>query len=243
MAVLLSCKHAARSMPGGVMRTEGETHARLAAGDPSADGPVRIETIRAEESPPTFVMRGGPRGSARIVFLHGMCSHALGYAQSFQFAAASKGTLIAPQGDKPCGGPWSSWSNDVDAIDRRIVSTFRALGHADPEDIVAIGYSQGASRAQALAEKWPRRYTRLVLIAAPTLASPERVRSLRGAVTMAGERDRQDLMKKAAARWSAAGIPTAYFVIPEATHGSMGPSPEKTMGQALDWLWEHQNAN
>lgn len=202
-----------------------------------------METLDPKDQPPTYVMRGGPRGSARLVFLHGMCGHALGYAQAFQFAAATKGTLIAPQGDKPCNGPYSSWSNDIDAIDERIVAAFRALGHAEPEDIVAIGYSQGASRAQALARKWPRRYTRLILMAAPTLASPQGLGALRGAVTMAGELDRQDLMKKGVDVLMAAGVPTTYFTIPPATHGSMGSAPEKTMAQMLDWLWEHQKPN
>ena len=180
LATLWACQDATRSMPNGALRAEGPFE---------EGGPVRMETLDPKDQPPTYVMRGGPRGSALLVFLHGMCGHALGYAQAFQFAAAAKGTLIAPQGDKPCNGPYSSWSNDIDAIDERIVAAFRALDHAEPEDIVAIGYSQGATRAEALARKWPRRYSRLVLMAAPTLASPQGLGALRGAVTMAGELD------------------------------------------------------
>src|SRR6266699_3212467 len=100
-------------------------------------GPIRMEALDENVVPPTFVMRGGPRGTARMVFLHGMCGHALGYAQSFQWNAAKKGTLIAPQGDRSCGGPWSSWSKDIDALDARIVATFRSLGDPGPiDDIV-----------------------------------------------------------------------------------------------------------
>ena len=206
-------------------------------------GPIRMEALDPAASPPTFVMRGSPRGTERMVFLHGMCGHALGYAQSFQWSAASKGTLIAPQGDRPCGGPWSAWSKDIDALDARIVAAFRALGHDDPiEGVVVIGYSQGASRAEALARKWPRRYDRLILMAAPTLVDPNGLSTLRGAVMMAGERDRQDLMRKGARVMNRAGVPSTFFVIPEATHGAMGPTPEKTMGEALGWLSEHQRA-
>jgi pimeloyl-ACP methyl ester carboxylesterase len=208
--------------------------------DDRESGPVRMDVLDPTENPRTFVMRGGPRGAARIVFLHGMCSHALGYAQAFQFAAASKGTLIAPQGDKPCGGPWASWSNDIDALDKRIVAAFHALGHDNPDEIVVIGYSQGASRVAALARKWPHRYTRIVLIAGPTAVSPDGLRLLDGAVTMAGEFDRQGLMKKSAADLAAAGVPAAYFIIPRASHGSMGAAPETTFGTMLDWLWAHQ---
>jgi pimeloyl-ACP methyl ester carboxylesterase len=204
-------------------------------------GPIRMEPLDPRASPATFVMRGGPKGPARMVFLHGMCGHALGYAQSFQWNAAKKGTLIAPQGDRSCGGPWSSWSKDIDTLDARIVATFRSLGDAGPiDDIVLIGYSQGATRAEAMARQWPERYTRLILIAAPTVASPHGLSSLRGAIMMAGERDRQDLMRSGMRALKAAGIPSTFIVLPEATHGAMGSTPEKTMGEALDWLWAHQ---
>ena len=38
-------------------------------------GPMRMEALSPAEKPPTFVMRGGPVGPARLVFLHGMCGH------------------------------------------------------------------------------------------------------------------------------------------------------------------------
>jgi pimeloyl-ACP methyl ester carboxylesterase len=205
------------------------------------DGPIRMEALHPDAKPPTFVMRGSPKGEARMVFLHGMCGHGLGYAQSFQFSAAKKGTLVAPQGDRSCGGPWAAWSSDLEALDARIVAAFRELGHADPiDDVLLMGYSQGASRAEALARKWPARYTRLILMAAPAAISPRGLSSLRAAVMMAGERDRQDLMKAGRRAMLAAGIPSTFIVIPEATHGAMGPTPEKTMGEALDWLFAHQ---
>jgi pimeloyl-ACP methyl ester carboxylesterase len=204
-----------------------------------------MELLDPNETPPTFVLRGEPRGKARLVFLHGMCGHALGYAQSFQWSAASKGTLVAPQGDKLCGkGPWALWSGDLAALDRRIVDAFRRLGDEDPiGDVVLMGYSQGATRAEALARKWPERYTRLVLLGAPKAASPQGLASVRGAVMMAGERDRQDQMKAGMRAFRAAGIPSTFMVIPEATHGAMGPTPEHTMGAALDWLWENSRAD
>src|SRR5438270_6967839 len=81
----------------------------LAASSPPAY--VHMESLDAL-SPPVWVMRGGPHGRDKIVFLHGMCAHGLGYAQAFQFSAAKRGILIAPQGDVSCGGgtPWSKWS-------------------------------------------------------------------------------------------------------------------------------------
>jgi len=219
----------------------GETSTSGDAPKNGADnGPVRMEALSPAEKPPTFVMRGGPAGSARLVFLHGMCGHALGYAQAFQFSAAKKGKLVAPQGDKPCQGPWASWSGDLESLDARIVAAFRSLGETGPiDDVVVIGYSQGALRAEELARRWPARYTRLVLIASPRVSSPRGFDRVRSTVMMAGERDRQDLMKQGAKALAKAGIPSTFMVIPEATHGAMGPTPEKTMGDALEWLFAH----
>ena len=209
--------------------------------DDASAGPIRMEVLSPSETPPTFVMRGRPAGHARLVFLHGMCGHGLGYAQSFQFTAARRGKLIAPQGDKPCHGPWASWTGDLEALDARIVDTFRRLGEADPiDDIVVIGYSQGAMRAEDLARLRPERYTRLVLIASPRVSSARGFDLVRSTVMMAGGRDRQDLMKQSTKVLARAGIPSTFIVLPQATHGAMGSTPEKTMGEALDWLFSHE---
>ncbi len=200
---------------------------------------VRMEPV-AGSKPDTFVMRGEPHGPGKLVFIHGMCGHALGYAQSFQWSAAKRGVLIAPQGDVPCGSgsPWAKWSLDTAALDARIVAGFRALGFAEPiEDVTAIGYSQGASRAEALARTWPKRYTRLILIAGPTRVSPYGL-AVKSSLMMAGSLDRQDLMQWSARAFAAAGRRSRYMQIPDARHGSMGSAPEQTMSAALSWLYD-----
>jgi pimeloyl-ACP methyl ester carboxylesterase len=190
-----------------------------------------------------FVMRGGPRGPGHLVFLHGMCGHGLGYAQAFQFSAAKVGTLIAPQGDVSCGGVWSKWSSNLAALDARIVATFRALGDDSAlDDVWIFGMSQGATRAVALVQKYPERYTHLVSMDAPTALKRGNWAKLRAAVMMAGERDRQDLMRESERALRASGVPTLFLVIPEAGHGAMGPTPEKTMGEALRFLQQPQAA-
>src|SRR5690606_30361448 len=135
-------------------------------------------------------------GPAKLVFLHGMCGHGLGYAQSFQEAAARKGTLIAPQADVVCGeGPWAKWSQDVKSLDARITDAFRKLGHDEPiTDICVLGMSQGATRAAALARTFPERYSRLVSMGAPTQLEAAGLERLRAAVVMVGQRERKDLM-------------------------------------------------
>lgn len=201
--------------------------------------PVRIEALDPDAVPATYVLRGGSPGKRRLVFLHGMCGHAMGYAQSFQYSAARHGRIVAPQGDVVCGkGPWAKWSNDLAALNERIESAFIALGEQPPiDDICVMGYSQGATRAVELARKYPERYSRLISIGAPSVAEPQGLSHLKAALMMAGERDRQDQMQTSARRLSANGIRSEFREIPKATHGSMGPHPEQTMAEALDWVF------
>jgi predicted esterase len=203
--------------------------------------PVDIETVEVPGDVPAFVLRH-PRGDARMVFLHGMCGHGLGYVQAFATAASERGVVIGLQGDVSCGGPWRQWSGDVEGLHRRVEAAFVAagLGAGADEEILLMGYSQGASRAEALAARHPERYTRVVLMGAPTTPSAARLKGLRGAVMMAGERDRQDHMKAAARALQAAGVPATYIALPNATHGSLGGAPgdgERVMRRAFEWLW------
>jgi pimeloyl-ACP methyl ester carboxylesterase len=227
------CKSAASSD-----RRPASAHAPR--GTSPAAGPLRVERLSAVE-PPIFVLRGRDIGPGKLVFLHGMCGHGLGYAQSFQQAAARKGTLIAPQADVVCGdGPGAKWSRDVQALDARITDAFRRLGVEAPDrDITVLGMSQGATRAAALARAFPERYTRLISMGAPTAVSTGGLERLRAAVVMVGQRERKDLMLKSERSLKQAGVPVRSLLIPEADHAGMGPTPEQTMATALDWLWEN----
>lgn len=194
-----------------------------------------------ETKPPIFVVRGTPIGESKLVFLHGMCGHGLGYAQSFQHAAADRGTLIAPQADVVCGeGPGAKWSQDVAALDARIVAAFRTLGFEEPiDDVCVLGMSQGATRAAALARTFPKRYTRLISMGAPTEVESTGLGHLRAAVLMVGERERKDLMRSSEQALQRKSVPAKSLVIPDADHAGMGPTPEKTMAEALGWLYEN----
>lgn len=238
------CTSARASDAARDRHTAGDMAASASSGARQSAGPIRVELLDANESPPTFVLRGEPKGDGRLVFLHGMCGHAHGYAQSFQHAAAHYGTLISPQADRLCGGgPWAKWSHDVEALDRRIVDAFRRLGHPDPiDDIAIIGYSQGATRAETLARRWPERYTRLISIGAPDAPSGRGLKGLKAAVMMAGEFDRRDQMHRGVRSMVGHGVPSTFVLIPGARHGAMGNTPEQTMATALDWLWKNSKA-
>lgn len=129
------------------------------------------------------------------------------------------------------------------ALDARITTAFRSLGHAEPiEDICVLGMSQGATRAAALARTFPERYTRLVSMGAPTQVQTTGLDGLRAAVLMVGERERKDLMRSSEKALQRKGVPAQSMIIPDADHAGMGPRPEETMAAALDWLWENSRA-
>lgn len=172
-----------------------------------------------------------------MVFLHGMCVYPGYYVESFTKAAAARGDVVAIQGDVSCGSEWvMSWSLDLAALDRRIDAAFAAAQIASPKEIVLIGYSQGADRAEALVARYPEKYRAVVLIASSSPPSPARLRTVRAAALMAGSRDSAANMLTGQAALSRAGIKTTFITMQGAWHGSMGDDPEATLSKALDFV-------
>ncbi|EYF04984.1 alpha/beta hydrolase [Chondromyces apiculatus] len=200
--------------------------------------PVGAKEVEVPGDLPAFVVKGADGSCPRMVFLSGMCSHGLGYVQSFQGAAREHGGVLGLQGDVPCSadGVFRKYSFDLDKQDARIRKALETCG-GKAEDLVLAGYSQGAYVAERLAERWPERYARLVLIGAPTTPSAARLRKVRGAVMVSGEHDAKYRMKDGARGLGAAKVPATYLEMPGASHGQMTEA-EKTMREALTWLDE-----
>ncbi|WP_437819087.1 alpha/beta hydrolase [Sorangium sp. So ce1078] len=206
----------------------------------AAPGPVDPPLVATEMAVPgdrpAFVVTGPGGACPRMIALHGMCGHGLGFVQAFQGAAREHGGVLGLQGDVPCGadGVFTKYSPDPEEQDARIRTALSACG-GEAEDLVVIGYSQGAYVAERLAERWPERYSRLVLLGAPTTPSAARLRDIRGAVMISGEFDAKYRMKEGAGGLLAAKIPAIYREMPGARHGEM-PEAERLMDDALDWL-------
>jgi predicted esterase len=239
LVLALACDRADPSAPAAIAAEPDEAELTPASGIalPRRAPPIRVESLALDGDREAFVVRGA-RGSHSLVFLHGMCSHGQASLQSFQRASAEYGVAVAPTGDMACPGKERhSWSHRLDAIDGRIVEALFAAGASgEPRGLTLIGYSLGASRAEQLARKYPERYDTLVLIGGPTQPSPHRMAHLRAAAMIAGERDRQDLMKRGARAFDAAGIRARFFVLPGAKHGEMGSESERVMREVLDWV-------
>jgi predicted esterase len=202
--------------------------------------PVSVDELRVPDDLPAYVLRGA-RGDAKMVFLHGMCGHGQGYVQAFANAAAEHGTVIALAGEIACGDDpaFRKWSGDVEGIDARVDKAFAAAGQPlrEDDDVVVIGLSQGALRAESLVERFPKRYTRAVFIGAPRAPVPARVSSLEAAVIMAGEHEGTWPMKEGAKALSRGKVPATFIMIPGAQHAQLLEG-ERVMGQALEFVFE-----
>jgi pimeloyl-ACP methyl ester carboxylesterase len=198
--------------------------------------PVEVYTVNIPDDLAGFAVPGPDGANPRMLFLHGMCSAGVGDVQAFQFTASEHGGILAVRGDTPCddAGTLRKHSFDIDKLDARIRAAFEVSG-GQADDLVLVGHSQGAYLGERLAEQWPQRYSRLILIGAPAEPSAARLRHVRGAVMVSGELDVPTRMKHAAAELQAAGIPSTYLEMPGAKHGQMGDA-ERIFGEAFAWL-------
>ncbi len=199
--------------------------------------PVRVEEVPIPDDLPAFVVRGREHG-LKMLFVPGMCVHPGGYVESFEHTAASRGDLVTLQGDVSCGGDGFArkWSSDLDAMERRIEAAFAAAHVGEVRDVVVIGYSQGAERAERLVARFPDRYAAAILIASPVTPQPAELAGLAAVVTMAGTLDLQEKMRAAVPRLQHAGVAAEFVALPGARHGQMGDAPEESMSEALDFV-------
>jgi pimeloyl-ACP methyl ester carboxylesterase len=203
--------------------------------------------LEAEEVPvdgdlPVFVVRGTNGGRTRTVFLTGSCTHPTEVLSSFRRAGAMHGGVVALQGDLPCktgDGRLRKWSADTRLTTKRIDDALHALGVTETDDLTLIGYSQGAERAEWLANRFPAKYTRFILVAGPVPPAPARLSGALAVVTMAGKGDEREHMWMGAKRLRSASTPATYIEIPSRHHGQVDPEADALFAHAFDWLDEN----
>ena len=207
------------------------------AGGPTAspDPPVEAKTIAVPNDLPVYFVAGHRGAPARFLFFHGACTNGLGYIQSFAFAAADRGSIMALQGEHDCGGGLRLWTSGASRMNARVEAGFAAAGETRQGPVTAIGYSQGANVAESLAATHPDTYRRLVLIGQPRSVDAASLARLDGAVLMAGTFDNPPVMRESMRRLLARGVPATFIELPKARHGQL-PDAERLMGEALAWL-------
>lgn len=223
----------------------------LAASPPSsttsAPAPRRrvfVEALAVSGDQPVFVLRGSdPKGNAVGVFLHGHCSHGMGYLQAFQYAAAEAGRFIALQGDVHCGsGPMRAWSGDTDTLDERIDRALEAyLGAKWTGEVVLGGSSQGVERAVALARRYPRKYRRLILSSGFRELSPTDLHEPLRTYFLVGEHENVWPTKRTVQLWQQAGLNVRMQIIPGAGHGDFHGQGDRRMREAFGFVLAHSH--
>ena len=186
-----------------------------------------------------------PRAVAKkpVIFLHGMCAGPKEDLDAWGHVAEAHGTIIPVKGDVPCPDKPGQlkWSMDVDAIDAKIDEAVKAAADArgeklEPTDMIVIGESMGAARAEMLAAKFPEKYSRLVLVGSPQTPSAQKLRGVKAVANLAAEKEPQSMMKAGTRALENVGTPTRFWEIPDATHGNYGPEGERIMNEAIDFV-------
>lgn len=205
--------------------------------------PAKVESILVPGDLSASVVRGAPGKAPLSVFVAGICSNAAAYLHTFPESARAAGGVVAIEGDQFCGGSkdYHSYSWDAGRLHLRVEAALAAagLGEIPKEGITLVGYSQGAALAEQMIQRWPRRYTRLVLIGAPTDPEPRTLARARAVVTMSCDRDVPQRMRGAASRTNKLGTPALYVEMKGCSHGNITDG-ERTFATTFDWLREHE---
>jgi pimeloyl-ACP methyl ester carboxylesterase len=230
--------------------------AKPAVAEPTAKASEPAEPVARREAPPpeprveellvpgdlvASVVRGADGKPPVTVFMGGVCSNTNAYLQTFPHAAQKTGGVVGIEGDQLCGPGvdphFRTYSWDAGRQHARIEAALAAAGLTEipKEGLTLVGYSQGASLAEQLAARYPGRYARIVIIAAPTDPAPRDFAKTRALVTMACSRDVTVRMKTAATATNKLGTPATYFQMPDCTHGQVADA-ENIFGQSFDWL-------
>lgn len=212
------------------------------AGTEGSSAPAQVERVRVPGDQAASIVRGKDGGAPLTVFVPGVCSNANAYMHAFAEAAKKQGGVVAIEGDQTCDGRpgWHTFSWDATRLHARIEAAFAAAGLTTipKEGVTLVGYSQGAALGEQLATRYPQRYTRFVLIGAPTDPVPAHFPNAGAVVTMSCQRDIPFRMKEVSNKMNRASIPSTYVEMPGCTHGWITDG-DRTFGEAFDFLHEH----
>jgi pimeloyl-ACP methyl ester carboxylesterase len=190
-----------------------------------------------------LVVMGSASVHRPIVHLHGMCGDPRSDLDAWGGVSREHGTILALVGDVPCSDKRgrTKWTDDASTIDARITAAIDAVNRTkgtqlDGSEILVVGESMGAARAEMLARESPGRYTRLVLVGSPQTPSPANLRGARAVASLAGEREPQQRMKSGAKLLEEAGTPARFWELTGASHGEYGPEGERIMSEAIEFV-------
>lgn len=228
--------------PDAALAASGVPEATVAAELPAGIVPGEHSWVEVPGDRPLHVYQA-PAAERRVVlYLHGYCGDT-GAVAAWVDRALRWGTLIELVGDRPCHGRAGrfSWTEDVASILARIDAALERVaavrgGLLDVEEVLLFGYSQGAARAEALAELAPSRFPRIVLGSPPEEPNPALLAESRGVAVLGGSREATTHWERGVAALKGAGVRARYFVLPGARHGEFGTRGPEVVEGALRWL-------
>ena len=182
-----------------------------------------------------------------VVYLHGRCEKLDETMKEWVSEGSGVAHILILHGDELCPDQKTRrWTRDLGQIDRRITAAIKAISpqlgsNVDTTHIILTGYSEGAARTCDLAELHPERYTKAVVIGAPDPPAVKQFAKTKAVATVAGEKDRQDLMLKGTMALQSAKIPAKMFILPKADHGWFGPEGGRLMKEILTWVQQNGN--
>jgi pimeloyl-ACP methyl ester carboxylesterase len=197
-------------------------------------------TVPVPGDKPLYVIHAPAENRRVLIYLHGWCGK-IESVESWKETATAHGTLIALLGDLKCPNGRAKWSKKTELHHERIQRAIAAVkevrgGALDPDDLMLIGYSQGAARAYRLAQRHSSTYDRLVLGGPPEPPSTEFLGRARAIAVLGGELETTEYMRNGTASLQEAGKLARYFMLPKSRHGQYGPEAERVMTEVFDWL-------
>jgi predicted esterase len=177
------------------------------------------------------------------VMLHGMCGHPQSACAPFVDVSTSRGWLVCPRGEDPCGGG-TRWRLHGPDDAQLVEGSVRALvrGHEGEVDATArrviVGFSLGGIAAVQIAEASSGKYSGLVVIASQVHPDAEALRKagVQRVVLAAGDFDMTSAPLQEDARLLAArGVSTRFVSLGRYGHG-YPPDMEQRMREPMQWV-------
>ncbi len=230
------------SSAGAVAATEGEQPTQRASAP--LESPAWIEA-EAPASGKAFVYPPQDLAEARpvTVMLHGMCGHPQSACAPFVDVSTTRGWLVCPRGEDPCGGG-TRWRlrgpDDGQLVEASVRATAREhTGQVDPSaPRVLVGFSLGGIAAVQIAQGSAGVYEGLVVIASqvhPDAGLLEKA-GVRRVVLAAGDLDMTSApLQEDARRLSAHGMPTRFVSLGHFGHGYPADM-EARMHEPREWV-------
>jgi predicted esterase len=189
-----------------------------------------------------------PSGESRAprpvtVMLHGMCGHPQSACGPFVDVSTSRGWLVCPKAEDPCGGG-TRWRlhgpDDGNLVENSVRAVVR--GHDGEVDAsaprVIVGFSLGGIAAVRIAEASTRTYEGLVVIASQVHPDAEALKKagVKRVVLAAGDLDMTSLpLQEDARALDAHGMPTRFVSLGHFGHGYPADMEERMRGP-MTWV-------